>query len=168
MNVLDIGVGSGCIATTIALNLPNASVDGLDVSISALVVARRNAEKLGAKVNFFQADIFTYMTDKRYDIIISNPPYVRESEKKYMNTNVIDHEPAKALFVEDSDPLIFYYQILEFSKSALLGNGAIFFEINEAFGSEVAKLLEKNNFYKIEVVKDINGKDRFVYGVKAE
>jgi release factor glutamine methyltransferase len=167
IKVLDIGVGSGCIATSIALNLPQAKVEGLDVSTSALVVARRNAEKLGAEVNFFQADIFSYQASKTYDIIISNPPYVRESEKKLMNTNVIKHEPAKALFVTDNDPLIFYSRIIEFGKEALAANGAIFFEINEAFGMEVAKLLEKGNFHKIEAVKDINNKDRFVYGIKA-
>lgn len=167
INVLDIGVGSGCIAASIALNLPQAKVDGLDVSTSALVVARRNAEKLGAEVNFFQADIFSFHCDKTYDIIISNPPYVRESEKKLMNTNVVNHEPAKALFVADSDPLIFYHRIVEFSKEALSAKGALFFEVNEAFGMEVATLLEKNNFHKIEAVKDINNKDRFVYGIRA-
>ena len=167
INVLDIGVGSGCIATSIALNLPRAKVDGLDVSTSALVVARRNADKLGAEVNFFQADIFSFHSDKTYDIIVSNPPYVRESEKKLMNKNVINHEPAKALFVTDSDPLIFYNCIVKFSKEALSSNGAIFFEVNEAFAEDVAKLLETSNFHKIEVVKDINSKDRFVYGVLA-
>jgi release factor glutamine methyltransferase len=167
INVLDIGVGSGCIATTIALNLPNARVDGLDVSMSALLVAKRNAEKLGAEVNYFQADIFTFKTQKTYDVIISNPPYVRESEKKLMNANVIEHEPAKALFVPDNDPLLFYNCIAEFSKESLSANGVLFFEVNEAFASEVVKLLEKNNFHKIELVKDINGKDRFVYGLKA-
>ena len=165
LNVLDIGVGSGCISTSVALNLPQATVDGLDVSTSALAVAERNAEKLGAEVNFFQADIFSFHSDKTYDIIISNPPYVRESEKKLMNTNVVEHEPAKALFVADSDPLIFYYRIVEFSKEALSANGALFFEVNEAFAADVAKLMTKSNFHKIEVVKDINNKDRFVYGV---
>lgn len=166
INVLDIGVGSGCIATSIALNLPLAKVDGLDISTSALEVARRNAEKLGVEVDFFQADIFSYRTNKNYDIIISNPPYVRESEKKLMQINVVKHEPAKALFVTDNDPLIFYHCIVDFSKEALVANGAVFFEVNEMFGLEVAKLLEKSDFHKIEVVKDINGKDRFVYGVK--
>lgn len=166
INVLDIGVGSGCIAITIAVNLPNASVDGLDVSMSALKVAMRNAEKIGADVDFFQADIFTYKPNKKYDVIISNPPYVRESEKKLMNANVIEHEPKKALFVPDSDPLKFYNPIVELAKDALSANGALFFEVNEAFGKDVVKLLEKSNFHKIALVKDINGKDRFVYGLK--
>jgi release factor glutamine methyltransferase len=165
INVLDIGTGSGCIATSITLSMPYANVDGLDISSSALAVARRNAENLGAEINYFQADIFTYSTKKKYDIIISNPPYVRESEKKLMNANVINYEPAKALFVDDSDPLIFYNCILEFSKNALSANGAIFFEVNEAFAIDVANLLKKANYHKIEVVKDINGKDRFVYGI---
>jgi len=167
INVLDIGAGSGCIATTIALNLPNARVDGLDISMSALTVAMRNAEKLGAEVNFFQADIFTYKNNKSYDVIISNPPYVRESEKKLMNANVIEHEPSKALFVPDNDPLKFYDRIAKFGKAALSASGTLFFEVNEVFAREVAKLLEMSNFHKIEVVKDINGKDRFVYGVAA-
>jgi release factor glutamine methyltransferase len=167
IKVLDIGVGSGCIATSIGLNLPQATVDGLDVSTSALAVARRNAEKLGVEIDFFQADIFTFHTTKKYDVIISNPPYVRESEKKLMNKNVVNHEPAKAIFVADSDPLIFYNRIVEFSKEALSANGALFFEVNEVFAADVAKLMTKSNFLKIEVVKDINNKDRFVYGVIA-
>jgi release factor glutamine methyltransferase len=166
IKVLDIGVGSGCIATTIALKLPQAKVDGLEVSMSAIMVAERNAKKLGAEVNFIHADIFTYTPDKTYDAIVSNPPYVRNSEKKLMNTNVIDYEPAKALFVSDDDPLIFYYRIVEFGKEALLPNGIIFFEVNEAFAKEVAGILEESDFHKIEVVKDINNKDRFVYGIK--
>ena len=165
VNILDVGAGSGCIATSIALDLPQAKVEGLDISTSALVVAIRNAEKLGADVDFYQADIFTHKTNKSYDIIVSNPPYVRESEKKLMNTNVVEHEPAKALFVPDSDPLLFYKCIVEFSKQALTANGAIFFEVNDAFASEVVKLLEKSYFNKIVSVKDINDKDRFVYGV---
>jgi release factor glutamine methyltransferase len=166
LSILDIGVGSGCIATTLALNLPQAEVDGIDISSSALAVAIRNAEKLKANVNFFQADIFAFNPTKKYDAIVSNPPYVRESEKKLMNSNVIDHEPEKALFVPDNDPLLFYKQIIELTDETLAKNGSVFFEINEAFGKEVAQLLEKRNFYKIELVKDINSKDRFVYGIK--
>jgi release factor glutamine methyltransferase len=166
ITLLDIGVGSGCIATTIALKLPQAGVDGLEVSMSAIMVAERNAKRLGAEVNFIQADIFTYAPNKEYDIIVSNPPYVRNSEKKLMNSNVIDHEPAKALFVEDEDPLIFYDRIVEFSKEALLRGGGIFFEVNENFAKEVAGILEDGSFHQIEVVKDINDKDRFVCGVK--
>ena len=167
LNILDIGTGSGCIASSIALNSPFAEVDGVDISTSALTVARRNAEKLGAKVNFFHGDIFSYTTNKRYDVIVSNPPYVRESEKKLMNANVINHEPASALFVSDKNPLIFYDRIIEFGKNAIKPGGALFFEVNEAFGNEVAKMLGKSNYHKIEVVKDINDKDRFVYGIRA-
>jgi len=167
VSVLDIGVGSGCIATTLALNLPQAEVDGMDVSSSALVVAVKNAKKLEAKVNFFQADIFAYIPSKKYDVIVSNPPYVRESEKKFMNANVVNHEPVKALFVPDNDPLLFYKQIIELADDALTAGGAIFFEINEVFGKEVAQLFENRNFNNVVLAKDINGKDRFVYGVKA-
>ena len=167
VSILDIGVGSGCIATSLALNLPQAEVDGVDVSSSALVVAARNAKKLEAKVNFFQADIFSWKPSKKYDVIVSNPPYVRESEKRLMNANVVKHEPEKALFVPDNDPLLFYKQIIELTDDILTINGAIFFEINEAFGKEVAQLLESQYFNNIELVKDINGRDRFVCGVKA-
>ena len=167
LNILDIGTGSGCIAASIALNLPEANVDGLDISRSALVVAKRNAQNLGAEVNFFQADIFTFKNTKKYDVIISNPPYVRASEKKYMQINVVKHEPAKALYVTDGDPLIFYRQIIEFSVAALSTNGKLYFEINEAFGAEVCELLEKSDFHEINLIKDINDKDRFVYAVIA-
>lgn len=167
LSILDIGVGSGCIATTLALNLPQAEVDGIDISSSALAVAIRNAEKFKAKVNFFRADIFTFNPTKKYDVIVSNPPYVRESEKKLMNSNVIDHEPEKALFVPDNDPLLFYKQIIELTDETLAKSGSVFFEINEAFGKEVSQLLEKRNFHKIELMKDINSKDRFVYGIKS-
>jgi len=168
IKVLDIGTGSGCIAITIALNLPNAMVDGLDISMSALTVAIRNAEKLGAEVNFFKADIFDFKSTKKYDVIISNPPYVRESEKKLMSANVVEYEPVKALFVPDSDPLKFYKCIAEFAKESLSAKGAIFLEVNEAFANDVAKLLEAGDFHRIEILKDINGKDRFVYGLKGD
>ena len=168
LNILDIGTGSGCIASSIALNSVNAKVDGLDISTSALAVARRNAASIRAEVNFFQADIFTYATDKNYDLIVSNPPYVRNSEKKLMSANVLNHEPAKALFVSDKNPLIFYACIIEFGKNNISANGGLFFEINEAFGSEVAEMLDKSNYHKIEVVKDINDKDRFVYGIRGK
>ena len=168
ISILDIGVGSGCIATSLALNLPQAEVDGIDVSSSALAVAMRNAENLKAKVNFFQADIFSFTSTKKYDVIVSNPPYVRESEKEGMNSNVIDHEPSKALFVPDDDPLLFYNKILEITEKTLTSSGLLFFEINEAFGKEIIQLFENNGFRDIVLVKDINNRDRFVYGVKAE
>lgn len=168
VSILDIGVGSGCIATSLGLNLPQAEVDGIDISSSALAVAMRNAENLKAKVNFYQADVFSFTSTKKYDVIVSNPPYVRESEKERMNSNVIDHEPSKALFVPDDDPLLFYNKILELTKKTLSSSGLLFFEINEAFGKEIIQLFENNGFRDIVLVKDINNRDRFVYGVKAE
>jgi len=166
VSLLDIGVGSGCIAISIALNQPKITVEGIEVSPSALAVAKRNAERLGATVNFFLADIFTYKSSKKYDIIISNPPYVRESEKLQMNKNVLNYEPSKALFVTDSDPLVFYKQIIEFSNDALADSGAIFFEVNELLANEVADLMRKRGFYQIEIFQDMNEKNRFVFGKK--
>ena len=167
LQVLDIGTGSGCIATTIALNAPNASVSALDVSSSALAVAERNANVIGADVSFFQADILTYKSDQKFDLIVSNPPYVRESEKKEMNKNVLEHEPGKALFVTDEDPLIFYDAIIDFAKDTLCGGGAIFFEVNQYLANEVGSLLEKEKYNAVHINKDINGNDRFVSGIKS-
>jgi len=165
-SVLDIGTGSGCIAISVALNQPTSDVEGIDISMSALVVAERNAKNLEANLTFTHADIFSLQTHKKYDLIVSNPPYVRESEKSQMNINVIDHEPGKALFVLDSDPMIFYKCITQFCSEGLKEGGGIFYEVNENFANDVAELLAKNKFRQIEVVKDINNKDRFVYGIK--
>lgn len=165
--VLDIGVGSGCIATTIALNSVKAKVHGCDISDSALAIAKRNIKNLGADVELFQADIFSYETMNKFDVIVSNPPYVRESEKEFMARNVLEHEPLKALFVPDDDPLRFYYQITKFSKNSLTPDGALCFEVNEVFANDVAEILKASEFYKIIIAKDINGKDRFVYGLQS-
>ncbi len=164
--VLDVGTGSGCIAISVALNQPVAVVEGIDISTLALRVAERNAKNLEANLTFSHADIFTLRANKKYDLIVSNPPYVRESEKSQMNINVIDHEPEKALFVSDNDPLIFYKCITEYCIEGLRKGGGLFYEVNESFANDVAELLAKNNFKQIEVVKDINNKDRFVYGIK--
>ena len=164
--VLDIGTGSGCIANSIALNAPKASVSGIDISTSALQVAERNAKALGAKTTFFYADILNYKSDKKYDVIVSNPPYVRESEKKEMNRNVLEYEPAKALYVTDEDPLIFYNAIINFAKSALSKRGIIFFEVNQYLAHEIVILLNNENYESVDIKKDINGNDRFVSGIK--
>ena len=164
--MLDIGTGSGCIAISLALESKNLKVSAVDISAAALEIARYNADNLGVNINLIKADIFNYQFDSDYDVIISNPPYVLKSEKKLMRANVLEHDPTMALFVEDGDPLIFYEQIIKLSISQLKKNGLIYFEINERFGSEVAELLKVNNFSNVSIVKDLNGKDRFVFGFK--
>lgn len=164
--VLDIGTGSGCIATSIALCVPQSVVSAVDISTSALQVAERNAKTLKANVAFFHADILIYRSEEKYDLIVSNPPYVRESEKKGMHKNVLEYEPAKALFVTDEDPLVFYHAIISFAKMALVNNGAIFFEVNQYLANDIVILLDKANYQSVLIYKDINGNDRFVSAIK--
>ena len=138
----------------------------MDISTSALQVAERNAISLKANVSFFHADILNFAADEKYDLIVSNPPYVRESEKKAMHNNVLEYEPSKALFVTDEDPLLFYQAIIRFAKVGLIDNGAIFFEVNQYLASDVGTLLGKENYKSIQINKDINGNDRFVSAIK--
>ena len=162
--ILDIGTGSGCIALVLKNKIKAASVSALDISKEALDIARHNALVHNLDVNFFRADILNFKKYNwhQYDLIVSNPPYVRELEKKQMSDNVIQYEPAKALFVPDDDPLIFYRGIGEFSKKYLRKNGMLFFEINEKFGSELTIWYRESGFKDIELVKDLHGKDRFL------
>ena len=165
ISVLDIGTGSGAIAVSLALENPQWDVSALDISVEALTVARSNAERLGAKVNFSQCNILD--REKRnqyplYDVIISNPPYVRHCEKKLMSANVLDYEPEIALFVSDEDPLIFYREIALFAIEHLNKNGQLFFEINEFLGSQMTEMLLKIGYNEVICHKDINGKDRMV------
>lgn len=164
--ILDIGTGSGCIAISLAKYLPKAEVSALDVSENALSVAKRNAIKNGVNVDFIFGDILelSEIEGAPYDIIVSNPPYVRELEKQLMNRNVTDFEPHLALFVADTDPLLFYRTIAQKSKNWLKPNGQIYFEINEAFGNEIKKMLIDIGFKDVEIRKDINGKDRMAFG----
>lgn len=163
-SVLDIGTGSGCIAISIAKN-SNASIDAIDNSKDALVIAKSNAILNSVDVNFMFNDVFEFSVTKKYDLIVSNPPYVLNSEKKYMHQNVIDYEPHNALFVEDSNPLIFYEKIALIASKNLNINGLLFFEINEKFGDQIIDLLSKLNFVDIELKKDINGRDRIIKSV---
>lgn len=167
--ILDIGTGSGCIAISLAKNLPNAIVHALDISSEALAIAIHNAESNKVKVDFFQTDIFqtrllpnNFQNDIKYDIIVSNPPYVRELEKLQMQSNVLEYEPSTALFVQNEDPLVFYKTISQLAKNSLNPGGTLFFEINEHFGEELKILLEVEKFQKIEVKKDIYEKDRML------
>ena len=166
--ILDIGTGSGCIAIAIKSRLKNAEVSGIDISPEALETARLNAIENGLEINFYPADIFNMKNfeGEKFDVIVSNPPYIRESEKVLMHSNVLDYEPEIALFVSDNDPLKYYREIARFAKSNLYDNGKLFFEINENFKSEMVELLSDIGFNNIEIRKDINGKNRMVSCLK--
>ena len=161
-NLLDICCGSGCIALALKNQFQKASVQGFDNSKSAIDIAQKNAEKNLLNVDFFVADIFDYETDQRFDIIVSNPPYVLQSEKSLMQANVLHYEPHQALFVDDKNPLIFYHAIVDFAKKHLNPNGNLYVEINEKFGQELVTLLKNQGFSDAIVLKDFRGKDRFV------
>lgn len=164
-NILDIGTGSGCIAISLAKALKNASVCALDVSGKALEVAKLNAGNNKVEIDFVHSDILqTESLQESFDIIVSNPPYVRMLEKDKMKTNVLDNEPDLALFVSDNDPLVFYRRIIEFAKVNLKKGGSLYFEINQYLGSETKALLD-NDFEEIELRKDIFGKDRMLKAV---
>lgn len=163
--ILDIGTGSGCIAVALAKNIAGAQVDAMDVSESALNVAAENAVLNKVNINFYRYDILQnqpFPSSSLYNVIVSNPPYVRESEKKLMQSNVLDYEPSLALFVPDNDPLLFYKAIAVFAWNHLVENGRLYFEINEALFDEISLLLKNLNFSGIKIRKDINGKCRMV------
>jgi release factor glutamine methyltransferase len=164
LKILDIGTGSGIIAISLALELPNATVYASDFSDEALTLAKQNAKTLNANVHFIKHDIFTPLNclPENLDCIVSNPPYVRESEKNRMHDNVLKHEPHSALFVNDKDALIYYRRIAEIAKTHLSPNGIIFCEINEALAVETKKCFEDSGFGNIFVSKDINNKDRII------
>lgn len=166
LRILDIGTGSGCIPISLALEIPSSKVFALDVSKEALAVAEGNAEQHEARVEFFQMDVLREeIPVKDLDIIVSNPPYVCESEKSLMHENVLQFEPHLALFVSDEDPLVFYKVIAHKAKSHLKIGGKIYFEINEALGKATQNLLVDLDFSDVEVLKDLNGKDRMVKAV---
>lgn len=168
IRILDIGTGSGCIAISLKKHLELAEVTAIDISNYALEVARENAMKNAVDVEFRLADI---LDEKHwpelgiFDIIISNPPYIGEDEKVEMPRNVLDYEPDLALFVNPDDPLIFYRKIVLFAKSNLKSEGKLFFETHEKYGKEVAELLKKNNFKKVELRNDLSGKARMVLSI---
>lgn len=166
LKILDIGTGSGCIAITLKKKFPRATVDAIDISGAALQVAIKNAELNQAEINFMRGDIlsakFTGTIKDKYDVIVSNPPYVRKSEMDSMADSVKLHEPHAALFVEDEDPLIFYRNIAAFAKTHLKQDGKLFFEINEVMGHQVANMLTIHGFKDVNVRKDISGKERMI------
>jgi len=169
-NILDIGTGTGCIAISLGKQLPNASVSAIDVSAKALEIANKNAELNQVDINFIENDILKIYDSKldletKFDIIVSNPPYVRQLEKQQMQDNVLNHEPHLALFVEDDNPLIFYRAITQFATKNLKPNGKLYFEINEYLGKEMIALLEQFGFKNILLKQDLFGKDRMICGV---
>jgi release factor glutamine methyltransferase len=163
--ILDIGTGSGCIAISLSKKLPEAEVHAWDISEVALEVAKQNNEQLSASVHFEQHDILAYQAtgEEAFDLIISNPPYIAESEKAEMEPNVLAWEPSIALFVPDNDPLLFYRRIGELALRMLTPNGKLFFEINRAYGDATKQLLCNQGYKNIHIQKDLSGNDRFVY-----
>ena len=154
--------------SALSKNLPGAVVTGTDISGEALNLAEKNAELNKVKINFIVDDIFNpvRVLESKAGIIVSNPPYVRESEKQLMNRNVLEHEPHTALFVSDSDPLVYYRAILESAERVLKPGGKVYFEINEAMGNELAQMLEGFRYHDIKLVQDLNGKERIIKGIK--
>ncbi|WP_155087179.1 peptide chain release factor N(5)-glutamine methyltransferase [Winogradskyella ouciana] len=178
IKILDIGTGSGCIAISLAKNLPRAKVYALDVSKEALAIARKNAEINKVDIEFIEADILKLSKDSSlwedvalrqmglFDTIVSNPPYVRNLEKAEIKPNVLDNEPHLALFVEDEKPLQFYKAITKFAVENLKPKGQLFFEINQYLGDETKQLLIDSGLGEVELKKDLNGNDRMLKGIK--
>jgi release factor glutamine methyltransferase len=172
LNILDIGTGSGCIAISLAKNIPNANFYALDVSKDALVVAKENAKRNNTTIEFINANILDEgswnlnYANSNLDILVSNPPYVRNLEKASMQPNVLENEPGLALFVENDDPLLFYRKIADFATQKLKKGGQLFFEINQYLGAETKQLLQKENFRQITLRKDLNGNDRMLMAEK--
>lgn len=168
--ILDIGTGSGCIAISLAALINNSRVFGIDLSTGALITARRNAQNLKiSNVEFLQKDILASQNESfehpdvdNFDIIVSNPPYIKEQEKAEMSANVLEHEPHMALFVPDDDPLLFYRAIANFGLRNLRRGGRLYFEINAALGPETCSLLEEMGYRNVILKKDINGRDRMI------
>lgn len=166
--ILDVGVGSGCITVALGKALKNAQLTAFDISLKALDLARENCDRHGLRPTFLYGDILQwqkYGLDS-YDVIVSNPPYVRESEKKQMHKNVLAHEPETALFVPDEKPLLFYESIADLGMQHLRKGGALYFEINEALGCQAANLVDQKGYTNIELRKDLNGKDRMLRAQK--
>jgi release factor glutamine methyltransferase len=164
--ILDVGTGSGCIALSLKKNWPNAHIMACDLSEKALKVAQINAGLNQAEVAFFHLNILNPLLPASFpkiDLLVSNPPYVTESEKEMMGRNVLNFEPKQALFVPDDNPLLFYTALVDFAKKYLKHNGQVFWEINEAFGADCASLLKENGFVNVKLRKDINGKNRMIF-----
>lgn len=167
--VLDLGTGSGCIAISTSLGLPNSAVFAIDISEKALEVAKTNNSKLVAKVNFQKADILNFQSpfgDQKFDLIVSNPPYVKENEMPEMRANVLNFEPHLALFVSNDDPLIFYKKIAEIGQACLENEGHVLVEINSYLGQETCDIFINAGYSKVELIQDFFEKDRMVLAKK--
>ena len=168
LSILDIGTGSGCIAIALKKNMSASTVYALDISEQALNIAERNAVQNNADIRFLKYDILSNEIfpehDLKFDVIVSNPPYIADSEKEQMGKNVTDYEPHLALFVDDSEPLLFYKSIIAFALKHLNKNGKIYFEINQKLGIETQKLLLDAGFENVELIKDLNSNYRIVKG----
>jgi len=163
-SVLDIGTGSGCIAISLAKN-SSAQVSALDISSSALEVAQHNAKINDVDIKFLTFDVFTSKFNNKYDLIVSNPPYVLEKEKRSIDPNVLEYEPHLALFVPNNNPLKFYERIITLASKSLNEGGVLFFEINEKYGQKISTSLQRAGFVDIELKKDINDKDRMLKAI---
>lgn len=167
--IVDVCSGSGCIALALKSKFENASIMGYEKSTGALAIARENQETLNLNVQFFECDVLTdswNLKENSLDVLVSNPPYVLQSESSTMSDSVLNYEPSMALFVEDNDPLLFYKKIAQEGRVVLKPSGKIYFEINERYGNQVAEYLENVGYQKVTIVKDLQGKERMVVGEK--
>lgn len=166
VNILDIGTGSGCIAISLKRHIKKAKLVGWDVSEGALEMAIKNAKLNSVDVTFSKVDVLSeYPTNEFFDVIVSNPPYIMNSEKKEMDHNVLNYEPHTALFVSDHEPLLFYNKIADIAKVILKPSGRLYFEINRAKGMETIDMLNNKGFVNIELFKDISGNDRIIKSI---
>lgn len=165
--VLDIGTGSGCIAITLQLDMLESKVTAWDISADALDVAHENAQLLGANVNFVKQDALNAKPEGEWDVIVSNPPYICEKEKKDMAVNVLEHEPQTALFVPDADPLLFYRAITRLAVQTLSKGGRLYFEINPIYADDTCRMMRAEGMTAVELRSDMYGKQRMAKGVKA-
>ena len=165
LKILDVGTGTGCIAITLALELTNCEVTAIDISDDAVNLTKENNQLHGCNIKCIRKDIFD-LEDEEYDIIVSNPPYICDSEIVDMESNVVNYEPHIALFVSDNHPLKFYDVITAYAAKNLKPSGKLYFEINQKFGNEMIELLKNFDFDNIELIKDINNNDRIIRGEK--
>lgn len=165
LRILDVCTGSGCIALALARNLPFSKVTAIDISPLAIEVARENSDLLKTKIKIVENDIFEWNPHEKYDIIVSNPPYVLDKEALHMEKNVLNYEPHEALFVRDDNPLVFYERISDLSLECLAENGELYFEINPLFANSLKKMLEKKGFSEVSIIRDSYGKERFISSV---
>ncbi len=167
-HILDLGCGSGVIAISLAMHMNSAMVSACDISSGALAITENNARQLNASLQLFPFDILDddAILPQKYHIMVSNPPYVREKEKYLMSRNVLDFEPALALFVPDHDPLLYYKRIAILARKFLHDNGSLYFEINEFMAGELMKVLQQTGFFSIQVRTDLNGKNRMIRAIK--